>query len=143
MLVFFIGLYAASFLLQIISPFTNIQQAVVVTCLRLGVIVLTLLFITVYAIKNPHEPRAWLTAMLIVLALYIGSLFTPLIAPYGRYPLYVVKCRGLPVIAKSFSDSYTVPSDTKFYKVSVFTDHYFCTEQEAKAAYFHKYPEAP
>ena len=78
----------------------------------------------------------------IFLGLYTISLFTPFISAYSQYPLYVVKCLGLPITAETFTDHYTVPG-TRAYRLNLFTDKFFCTEQEAQAAGFTKYDFGP
>jgi len=76
----------------------------------------------------------------IFVILYTASLFIPLISPFTRYPLFVLKCLNLPIEASEFmaGDSYTVPG-SQTYRVDMFTTHYFCTESQAQAAGFHKY----
>jgi len=71
--------------------------------------------------------------------LYTISLFTPLVAPYTQYPLYVVKCGGLPLstLTKGAYKVYKMPGDP-VYGANIFTSGYFCTEQEAQAAGFHR-----
>ncbi|MBW6433820.1 hypothetical protein KZ829_08740 [Actinoplanes hulinensis] len=70
-----------------------------------------------------------------LLAVYAVACFIPGIAPFARYPLYVVKCGGRPIIATTFAaaNSYWVPGDPG-YTVHFFVDDYFCTETEAQAA---------
>ena len=84
----------------------------------------------------------WLAGCVVGLAGYMVSLFVPLVSPFTRYPLYVIKCGGRPIAARTFAAgySYRVPSDKKHYKIDSLTDRYFCTEAEAEAAGFHKYP---
>ena len=81
----------------------------------------------------------WIVGTL--LTLYIVSLFLPFVSAYTRYHLYVVKCGGLPIEASSFAAgySYTIPG-SRGYRVDIFSNHYFCTEQEAQAAGYHKSP---
>lgn len=70
-----------------------------------------------------------------IILLYIISLITPVISPFTQFPLFLVKCGGLPVVATDFAAAYTYdkPGD-RFYSVSYFTSHYFCNESEAQAA---------
>jgi len=76
----------------------------------------------------------------IFLGIYIISLFTPFVSGYTQFPLYAVKCMGLPIEATSFAASYTytVPG-TAAYKIDISTNYYFCTEAEAQEAGFRKY----
>lgn len=71
-------------------------------------------------------------------AVYIASLFTPLLSGYTRFPVYVVKCGGLPVAASDLAGkSYRLPGH-EVYGPSLFTNKYFCTEQEAVKNYYQK-----
>jgi hypothetical protein len=91
--------------------------------------------------KNSRN-RKWPAVLAILLVLYGISLFVPLISPFSRYPLFVVYCRRLPIVANNFAGgrTYTLPSDSRFYKVDPFTDYYFCTEKDAQVAGFSRYP---
>ncbi|HEX5744255.1 MAG TPA: hypothetical protein VFX84_02280 [Candidatus Saccharimonadales bacterium] len=129
------------YLVSIPLPIVDIQQALIVSLFRLGLIALTLAFTIAFVMQKRHDSRRWMTGLFIVLILYIGSLFTVFISPYSKYPLYVIKCGARPIMANDFSKSYTLPSDSKFYRVDILTNHYYCTEREAKAAGFHQYPE--
>ncbi|MDH6464881.1 hypothetical protein M2302_005082 [Micromonospora sp. A200] len=82
--------------------------------------------------------KAWLIAAVPV-ALYFVSLFTPFMAPYSRYPLYMVKCGGQPIVAWDFAASYTYkrPGDDG-YGVDILTSDFFCTEAEAERAGFRR-----
>lgn len=73
----------------------------------------------------------------VVVAAYCLTLFIPLISPFAWFPVYAVKCGGLPVVANDFAAAYTykIPGDTQ-YAVTPFTT-YFCSEDEAKRAGFH------
>lgn len=74
---------------------------------------------------------------IVVISLYIISLFVPLISPYSQFPLYFVKCGGKPpIIASRFAAawSYSMPGDVS-YQVTPFAE-YFCTEEEAQKAHF-------
>lgn len=78
-------------------------------------------------------------ALAVIITLYLASLFLPLVSPFARYPLYLLKCGRRPIAASDFASgyTYTLPGD-KNYDVGVFTNHYFCTEAEAHTAGFHK-----
>lgn len=86
---------------------------------------------------NNKNKKKWLIVSAVLIALYFVSLFVPLIAPFTRYPLYIVKCGGLPIVASNFAagNTYRVPGD-EGYGVKVFDNHMFCTESEAKSAGF-------
>lgn len=67
----------------------------------------------------------------ILIVVYAISLFTPLISSYSRYPIYLVKCGGAPVITSDLAGkSYTLPGDPA-YGPSLFKNGYYCSEQEA------------
>ncbi len=85
-----------------------------------------------------HKKLTW--AIGIFLSLYVISLFVPLISPFTRYPLFVVRCVGLPLEASEFmgGNSYTVPGN-RAYRIDMLSDHYFCSEAEAQAAGFRKH----
>ncbi|HWZ65193.1 MAG TPA: hypothetical protein VNX65_00160 [Patescibacteria group bacterium] len=75
----------------------------------------------------------------IVAGLYLVSLFIPVVSSYTRYPLYVVKCGGLPITGShlaSATGSYLLPGGR--FSDNIFTlwlvDAYFCSETEAQAA---------
>ncbi len=73
----------------------------------------------------------------IFVSLYTVSLFVPFVSPYTKYPLYVVKCLGLPLAINA--DNYVTP-DGISYTVGVLTTDYFCSEREAQAAGHDKSP---
>lgn len=80
------------------------------------------------------------TAVLTILVPYTISLFVPGISPYTRYPLYVVKCAGRPVIASDFAghETYITPG-SRFYGINPFTTAaYFCSEEAARAHGYYK-----
>lgn len=86
--------------------------------------------------SRAHVRKARLMAAVLV-ALYLTSLFTPVVAPYARYPLYVVKCGARPIVASDFAAAYSYrrPGDDG-YRVDIFTSDFFCTETEAERAGF-------
>lgn len=66
----------------------------------------------------------------IFVAVYVISMFVPVISSYTRFPVYIVKCDGLPVITSDLAGkSYSLPGD-EMYGPSIFKNSYFCTEQE-------------
>lgn len=75
-----------------------------------------------------------------LVAVYFISLYVPLISAYTKYPVYVVKCGGKPIIAKRGKrDNYTLPGN-RFYNINFRITDYFCTEAEAKSAGYLKFP---
>ena len=70
--------------------------------------------------------------------LYALSLFVPFVSNGTKYPFYFVKCGGRPIVAMEFAAamSYRIPSDKAYEMIG---DRYFCTEQEAIDAGFHRY----
>lgn len=81
-----------------------------------------------------------ITATLAILVPYTASLFIPGISPYARYPLYVIKCAGLPIVASDFGGykSYVTP-ENRFYSINPLTTAaFFCTEEEARANGYRK-----
>lgn len=77
---------------------------------------------------------------LITMVVYLLTLVTPFIYPFARFPVYVVTCGKLPVIADNFaaSHSYNIPGDNG-YIVTPLTGDYFCSEDDAKRAGFHRF----
>ncbi len=84
----------------------------------------------------------WKFVMLYIIAVYTLSLFVPYISPFTRYPLYIARCGGLPIVASNFAAGYDyqLPSDSN-YQVNPFTNAYFCTERDAKAANYHHFAQ--
>jgi hypothetical protein len=94
--------------------------------------------------KNQNnKKRKWLVVLATILVLYFVSLFVPLISPFSKFPLYTVKCGGVPIEATNFSaaSSYSLPGD-RTYRITSFTSHYFCSEEEAHDAGFYRSPLA-
>jgi ABC-type microcin C transport system permease subunit YejE len=83
-----------------------------------------------------HKKLVW--GIGIFIALYIASLFTPFISNYTQFPLYVIKCGGLPITAHA-GRNYVLPR-SRIYKITIFEEAYFCTEVEAQDAGYHKSP---
>lgn len=82
----------------------------------------------------PPLPRAAVAAAVV----YLILLVTPLASGMARYPLYVIRCGRLPVVATTFAAGYlyTAP-DSPDYAVTPFHDHFFCSREQASAAGFH------
>lgn len=80
----------------------------------------------------PPLPRA-------VAVVYLVALVTPLAFGLARYPLYIIRCRRLPVVGTTFAaaNSYTHPGSPG-YMVSPFDDRFFCSCEKASAAWFHE-----
>jgi hypothetical protein len=58
----------------------------------------------------------------------------------ASYPLHVIRCGGLPVVASEFAAamSYSTPRDGE-YAVTPLDSELFCTEQQAEAAGYHNH----
>ncbi|BEL08400.1 hypothetical protein Q0Z83_065910 [Actinoplanes sichuanensis] len=76
-----------------------------------------------------------------LLTAYAVAYFVPGLSAYARYPVYHVKCGGPPIVGTTFASAYNywLPGDGD-YSVNLFSNAYFCTEAEAKAAGFHRAP---
>jgi hypothetical protein len=83
----------------------------------------------------PPFPRAAVAAVVV----YLVALVVPLASGMARYPLHIIRCGHLPVVATTFAaaNSYTVPGDPE-YMVTPFHDRFFCSAEEASAAWFHE-----
>jgi len=66
------------------------------------------------------------------LAIYTLSLFIPIISNFTQYPLYVIKCGGLPIVANA-GKTYDIPGSPT-YSVTGLDEAFFCKEEEARAA---------
>jgi ABC-type microcin C transport system permease subunit YejE len=77
-----------------------------------------------------HKKLFW--GIGIFFGVYIISLFTPFISNYTQFPLYIVKCGGLPLVANA-GKTYNIPG-TATYSVTGLDEAFFCTEPEAQAA---------
>lgn len=77
----------------------------------------------------------WMRALVTAVALYVIALLNPLTQAMASYPIHVVRCGGLPILATNFAaaKSYSVPGRVN-YSVSPLNDRAFCTEEAAKAA---------
>lgn len=69
---------------------------------------------------------------------YIVSLFVPIISNFTKYPIYVVKCGGQPVIVTDLAGKGYILPGNKVYGPSVFMSGYYCTEQEAIDRHYQK-----
>lgn len=81
-----------------------------------------------------------LLVTLVTMVVYLLALVTPYVYPFARFPAYVVSCGKLPVIADKFAASYSyrIPGDNG-YVVTPLTSEYFCSEDEAIRAGFHRF----
>jgi hypothetical protein len=88
----------------------------------------------------PPLPRAAVAAAVV----YLVALVTPFACGMARYPLYVIRCGHLPVVATDFAAaySYTVPSSPE-YMVTPFHLYFFCSREKAEAAGFREFPRPP
>lgn len=85
----------------------------------------------------PPLPRAAIAAAVI----YLAALWTPLAAGMARYPLHIIRCRRLPLVATHFAANsyYQVPGSPD-YAVTPFDDCFFCSPSEAEAEGFSESP---
>lgn len=74
----------------------------------------------------------------VFITLYLISLFTPFISNYTQYPLQIIRCTRLPILAHA-GKNYLVP-ESRVYRVTGLEEAYFCTELEAQTAGYHKSP---
>jgi predicted neutral ceramidase superfamily lipid hydrolase len=133
-LVFLITLYVGFLLLQLISPITSFGQAIIINCFMVLTAALVVILTIIFVAQDKHK---WPVSLIVFFILFIGSMFAPLTSPYSKYPVYIVKCGGQPIVATNFAaaHSYSIPSD-KRYGINPFVE-YYCTTQEAQAAGFH------
>ncbi len=79
--------------------------------------------------------------LVVIVVLYLVSLFVPVLSLYTSYPLYILKCGHRPIIASTFAASYSyVTPDSPHYGLSIFDTEFFCTEAEAERNGYHKSP---
>lgn len=92
--------------------------------------------------KNKRSTKQkWLIRTGVFVGIYFISLFVPLISPYTKFPLYVIKCGGLPVVEIGYSYILpTVDNIGRRYYINPLIGVYYCTEQEAKDAGLRKSP---
>jgi len=71
----------------------------------------------------------------IALGVYFISLFVPILGMFTQFPLYIIKCGGLPLstIEKGIYKVYKKPGDP-VYGPAYLPSRYFCTESEAQSA---------
>lgn len=95
----------------------------------LGLIILALLGLS----------PAWLRALVAAILTYAVVLADPLTTTMASFPIHVIRCGGLPIVATDFAAarSYTVPS-SEHYLVTPLDTRFFCTEAEARAARYHR-----
>jgi hypothetical protein len=84
-------------------------------------------------------PSNLLRALVAAMVVYAITLAIPLTRVMASYPLQVVRCGALPVIANNFAAarSYSVPGDES-YTASPLHEGYFCSVREAEAARYHR-----
>jgi hypothetical protein len=76
-------------------------------------------------------------AVVAALVGYLVTLAVPVTSSLARYPLHVIRCRRLPVVATTFAGAftYTAPGSPD-YGVSFLNDRFFRDRTEAEAAGF-------
>ena len=86
-----------------------------------------------------HRRKRYLLGIVVFIILYSIACFTPYISGYPLFPIYVIRCGKLPIPASTFATSfiYLLPGD-RYYGPGKGVDKYFCTEQEALEAGFHR-----
>lgn len=86
-------------------------------------------------IQNNFIPKK-VYVPIIVLLIYIISLFVPVVSAYSKYPIYIAHCGKLPLIASGYSKVYYSPGE-ELYIVTPFTKDFFCNPQQAESAGYH------
>ncbi|MFC5818178.1 hypothetical protein [Nonomuraea harbinensis] len=83
----------------------------------------------------------WLRALVTAMVMYVIALVTPLTTAMASFPIHVIRCGGLPLVATNFAAaySYRMPG-SDFYVVTPLDSRFFCTEDEARAARYHRWP---
>ncbi|MFG1948795.1 hypothetical protein [Nonomuraea sp. NPDC048826] len=83
----------------------------------------------------------WLRALAAALVMYVVALIVPVTTAMATFPIHLIRCGGLPIVATDFASarSYTVPSSAE-YEVTPLDSRFFCTEDEARAARYHRWP---
>jgi len=93
--------------------------------------------------KSPTKPswfqihKKFTITLCVFVWLYFMSLFVPFISNFTLFPLYVIKCGGLPLttLEKGIYKVYIKPGEP-VYGSNLLSSAYFCTEAEAQAAGF-------
>lgn len=88
--------------------------------------------------KTINNKKKWLIAVGTFVLLYLISLGVPYISAYTKYPLYVVKCGGEPVIGSNLKSRIYYPVGHILHNVKPGNDYYFCTNAEAEEAGFER-----
>jgi hypothetical protein len=85
-------------------------------------------------------PPDWLRALVAAVVVYVIALVTPFTSVMASYPIQVIRCGGLPIVATGFAAAmrYDVPGGGD-YSVTPLHGSFFCTEKEAKAADYHRF----
>lgn len=124
------GLAVAAAHLPEPATFLVMYAALLATAFTLGLIPLALIRIA----------SGWKRALAVTILMYALALAVPLTTTMARFPLYVIGCGGLPIVATTFASafSYTVPT-SESYAVRPLDTHLFCTETDARTARFHRH----
>ncbi|MEV4173025.1 hypothetical protein [Nonomuraea sp. NPDC049709] len=86
-------------------------------------------------------PTHWVRALIAAVIVYGIALVFPLTHAMASYPIHVLRCGGLPLVATDFAAarSYRLPGDD-YYSVTPLDSVIFCTEAEAQAERYHRAP---
>ncbi|MEV4838750.1 hypothetical protein AB0K05_29895 [Nonomuraea sp. NPDC049486] len=86
---------------------------------------------------------AWLRALVTAVLMYVVALVMPLTSAMASFPIHVIRCGGLPLVASDFAAGYNyrMPG-SDYYIVTPLDSRFFCTEDEARAARYHLWPES-
>ncbi|HXH26286.1 MAG TPA: hypothetical protein VNG90_00155, partial [Candidatus Acidoferrum sp.] len=78
--------------------------------------------------------KVGLIAAVVFILLYTLLANIPFSGPYFQYPLQIMRCGSLPLIGSDFAagNTYVKPGDST-YGVDLWSDHFFCSVQEAQA----------
>lgn len=83
--------------------------------------------------KKLPQPLKWLITIGIILLIYIISLFMPVISNYTSFPLHILRCGGMPILASDLAGAgvYRTPKSS-LYGPHFLTQKVYCSETEAQ-----------
>ncbi len=94
------SLYVLIVAIPALLRYRNAEEAIVLNLLQITIGFLAFIFTIIVVTKNND---AWPAIIIIPVVLYIGSLSSPFTSPYTKFPLYVAKCHGSPIVATKFT----------------------------------------
>lgn len=83
--------------------------------------------------KKLPQPLKWLITIGIILLIYIISLFVPVISNYTSFPLHILRCGGMPILASDLAGAgvYSTP-ESELYGPNIIPQKVYCSEAEAQ-----------